>query len=103
MRFHGRPARCSTQASKAFQSALTAGVAEYMRALASKRGACAACGEFTACTMPAGSAKTQFLPQAHALGFFEHEGAECDVREREAAVPEQIGFVIALTPRLEAG
>ena len=46
-------------------------------------------------------AKAQPLPEVHALGFLKHEGAQRNIRQRQAAVPEQIGFIIALAAGLE--
>src|SRR5580765_2502582 len=49
------------------------------------------------------SAKAQALADAEALRLGEHRRAEGDVGERQAAVPEEVGLVVALASWLQPG
>ena len=49
------------------------------------------------------SSKAQPLAEAQPVRLFQHGMAECDVAQRQAAMPEQDGFVVALAAGLQAG
>ena len=50
-----------------------------------------------------GSGKAQALSDAQTVRFFKHRVAERNIGQRKSAMPEQIGFGVALAARLETG
>src|SRR5438552_10474249 len=76
------------------QAVAVCALTEYMRALAIS---------IAACLRPDNLGVSQPLADAQLLRLGEHRGAERDVRQRQAPVPEEIRLVVVLAARLQTG
>src|SRR6185437_14295595 len=84
----GTPLRRDTASKRRRHAAAAPGATAYMRALASKGSA---------------GVEGEALADAETLRLLQHGGAERDIGDAEAAVPEEDRLVLALAPGLPPG